>query len=151
MGDETRRFLRDYLRDDGRSAIQPASINDIFARCETDKGRAKTHDAPDKKETKSDEIVIPNRMRRWAADLSRVRSIFVPGQEMDSVFPNEFLRFLGKTAHSFFLWFLRLGISRGLFLCNLTKGLLSVGWEVFSAVSLRVVRIRFLYRRGSLI
>ena len=91
--DETRRFLMDDLRAAGCSAIQLALINDIFAHYETDKDMAKTSagfSASGEKETKFEEIVIPNRMRRWAADLSGLSAFFVPDQEMANVFAKEF-------------------------------------------------------------
>ena len=93
MCGETRRFLTDDLRADGCSAIQLALISDIFAHYETDRGRAETSagfPASDKKETKRGEVVIPNRMRRWGADLSGLGAFFVPVQEMANVFPKEF-------------------------------------------------------------
>ena len=87
LDDETRELPREDLRDNGRNASELSVANDIYARYETEKGRTKTASSSDHKGVKFGEIVIPNRTKRWAADISKLSSFFIPDQEMANVPP----------------------------------------------------------------
>ena len=90
LDDETRKFLREDLRANGCKASELSVANDIFAHYETEKDRAKTVSSCETKGVKFEEIVIPNQMKRWTADLSKLSAFLIPDQEMTNVFSKEF-------------------------------------------------------------
>ena len=89
LDDETRKFLRQDLRKDGRTAKELALINDIFPHYENDR-RSVRSSGRDKRETKFEEIVTPQVMKRWSADFKRLSGFVAPEQDMANVFSKEF-------------------------------------------------------------
>ena len=90
LDDETRRFLREDLRKKHKcSALDLSLINDIFAHYENEKPR-RTSSRDPKREPPYEEIVIPQKMERWAVDLSSLVGLLVPDQDMTNVFSKEF-------------------------------------------------------------
>ena len=79
MDEETRRFLREDLREKFRcTALDLSLINDIFAHYENEKPRRASRDP--KREPPFEEVVIPQKMERWTFDLSKLTGLFVPDQ-----------------------------------------------------------------------
>ena len=89
LDDETRKFLRQDLRKDGRTAKELSLINDIFAHYENDR-RSVRSSGKEKRETKFEEIVIPQVMKRWNAEFKKLSGYVIPEQDMANVFPKEF-------------------------------------------------------------
>ena len=87
LDDETRKFLRQDLRKDGRTAKELALINDIFTHYENDR---RSHHSKEKRDTKFEEIVIPQALKRWNTDLKKIAGFLIPDQEMTNTFSKEF-------------------------------------------------------------
>ena len=89
LTEETRKYLREDLRKVHKcTANQLSLINEIFSHYELDKGRDTSQTK--EKDVKFEEPVIPNRLRRWTADLSQISAFLIPDQEMANVFAREF-------------------------------------------------------------
>ena len=90
LGDAARRFLREDLRANGRKVSQLSAINDVCAHYDAGPGRAKIASPSDKKAVKFEEIAIPNRTKRWGADIRKLTLFLVPDQETTHIFSKEF-------------------------------------------------------------
>ena len=76
---------------EGVTSTQLSLINEIPQRYENEKP-SKTDPTDEKttKETKFEELVIPNNTRRWPADLRYLEAFLNPGQDMVDLFTKEF-------------------------------------------------------------
>ena len=88
--EETRKNLREDLRWAGHSAKELSLVNEIFNHYELDKPRS--HSTSDKKDenVKFEEPVVPNLLRRWNVNLSKISSFLAPDREMANHFSKEF-------------------------------------------------------------
>ena len=64
-------------------------VNDIFDHYENEKPRRNSSRDP-KRGPPYEEVAIPQKMERWAVDLSSLTGLLVPDQDMANVFPKEF-------------------------------------------------------------
>ena len=96
--EETRKNLREDLRWAGHSANELSLINEIFNHYELDKPGS----ASDKKDetVKFEEPVIPNLLKRWNVNISKISAFLAPDQEMGNHFSKEFATASKKDPHT---------------------------------------------------
>ena len=101
LEDETRKFLRQDLRKDGRTSKELALINDIFSHYENDR-RSVRSSGRDKRETKFEEIVTPQVVERRNADFKKNPQVSRPPARTWQTFSlrNLLRRQKGPTVHT---------------------------------------------------